>query len=83
MNINNIMTLLRTANLFTMLCPCCATDEERRALDLWYSGILSHEETLERLGGTPGMLSDEEYQVALDYLYHAHSRLIALTLTGT
>ena len=67
MRMKNVTTLLLSANLLNMI----GTEEVVQALDLWYSGILSHEETVDRLGGTPGMLSDQEYQVALDYLYQA------------
>jgi hypothetical protein len=67
MRMKNVTTLLLTANLLNMI----GTEEVCQALDLWYSGILSHEETVDRLGGTTGMLSDQEYQVALDYLYQA------------
>ena len=47
------------------------TEEVCKALDLWYSGILSHEDTLDRLGGHPSpVLTNNDYRMVLSYLYH-------------
>lgn len=63
----NVHTLLCHVGLLNLL----GTEEVCQALDLWYSGILSHEDTLDRLGGHLGpALNDAEHRMILGYLYH-------------
>ena len=51
------------------------TEEVCQALDLWYSGILSHEDTLDRLGGhSASALSNQEHRMVLSYLHNTLCR---------
>lgn len=44
----------------------------REALELWHSGIISHEETLDRLGGHSfDKLTHKEFRRVFEYLYNA------------
>jgi hypothetical protein len=63
----NIHTMLVSVGLLNVL----GTEEVCKALDLWYSGILSHDETVDRLGGRPStVLTNEDYRMVLSYLYY-------------
>lgn len=67
---------MRTVNMYSMLNQIdlynlLATKEVTDTLELWHSGVLSHVQTVDRLGGyyNPS-LSDKDYQHALGYLYN-------------
>ena len=71
MRMKNIYTLLGSVGLLNLL----GTSEVRKALDLWNSGIINHEETLERLGGHPyGVLTHKEYRMLFGYLHETLCR---------
>jgi len=71
MRMKNIYSMLGSVGLLNLL----GTEEVCKALDLWYSGILSHEDTLDRLGGhNAHALSNQEFRMVLSYLHNTLCR---------
>ena len=71
MRMKNIHSMLGSVGLLNLL----GTEEVCQALDLWYSGILSHEDTLDRLGGhSAHALSHQDHRTVLSYLHNTLCR---------
>ena len=66
MRMKNVYSMLGSVGLLNLI----GTEEVCQALNLWHSGILSHDETLDRLGGhSPHALSHQEFRMAFSYLH--------------
>ena len=71
MRMKNVYSMLGSVGLLNLI----GTEEVCQALDLWYSGILSHDETMDRLGGhSCYVLNHQDYRMVLSYLHNTLCR---------
>lgn len=66
LHVRNLNALLSASELKNLL----GTDEVLKALNLWDSAILSHTETLDRLGGDISDMNEQEMYLVLSHLHY-------------